>query len=125
MKSLRIIFPTVMFLLAGASFMYGTWQYFVAQSARHADASRLAFILETIESSELSRSGKQELYATIAAELPDAPPVFGIDISGSFASEGAPDGCASDGQRTLCRALRDNDGRDETITAVCGVCFPK
>ena len=124
MMSLRIAFPAVMFVLAGMSFVYGTWQHFVAQSAREADASRLAFILETIEDSGLTRTGKQGLYASIAAGLPQAPPVFGIDVSGSFASQGAPDGCTNEGQRTLCRALQERGTDSETRAAVCGECDP-
>ena len=120
----RIVFPVTMFILAGVSFAYGTWQYFVAQNLRETDASRLAFILETIEDSSLARSSKQNLYTSIAAQLPSAPPVFGIDVSGSFASEGAPDGCDNDGQRALCHALEYQEANETTIDAVCGTCNP-
>lgn len=125
MNSLRIAFPVTMFILAAVSFGYGTWQYFALQSARATDASRLAFILETIESSELARARKQQLYASIAADLPKAFPVLGIDVSGSYASEGVDDGCSSDGQRTLCRALEGEEASQATLQAVCGSCHPE
>lgn len=125
MRSLRIAFPVTMFVLAAVSFVYGTWQYFALQSARATDASRLAYILETIEDSELTRARKQELYVSIAAELPSAVPVLGIDVSGSYASEGIGDGCDSEGQRTLCQALASEGASEATTQAVCGACQPE
>ena len=123
MRTLRIAFPVTMFVLAAVSFVYGTWQYFALQSAEATDASRLAYIMETIEDSELSRARKQELYVSIAAELPANAPILGIDFSGSYASE--EDRCDSDGQRILCRALTGEDASSEVIGAVCGECNPK
>jgi hypothetical protein len=122
-NTLRIAFPVTMFALAVVSFAYGTWQYFALQSAEATEAGRLAYILETIEGSDLTRVRKQELYATLAAGLPAAQPVLGIDISGSYASE--EDGCDSDGQRTLCRALQAEGTDPATFSAVCDVCLPR
>jgi len=126
MSSLRVIFPALMFVLATASFGFGTWQYFVADAVRQADAGRLAFILETIEHSDASRADKQGLYVSIATGLPRVPPTLGIDVSGSFAApDDRDDRCGNDGQRTLCRALYDHQGSAEAISAVCGICDPR
>jgi hypothetical protein len=123
--NLRVIFPTTMFILAGLSFGYGTWQYFNARSARAVDAQRLAFIMEMIEQSNFSDVRKQDLYASIAAGLPASLPVLGIDFSGSFAAPDTGDQCINDGQRTLCRALMGQKANAATISAVCGQCSPQ
>jgi hypothetical protein len=125
MINVRLAFPLTMFVLAGVSFGYGAWQHLAARSARAADESRLAFILQTIEQSDLSRTGKQDLYASIASGLPDAPPVLGLDFSGSFAAPTGGDQCVNDGQRTLCRALRERGTDEATNAAVCGDCNPR
>lgn len=114
-----------MFLLAAVSFSYGAYQHFSARAARATGSERLAFILETIEESNASTTQKQQLYTSIAGELPMAVPVLGIDLSGSFAAPATGDQCASEGQRTLCRALKDEGAQAGTITSVCGVCNPK
>lgn len=114
-----------MFILAGISFGYGAYQHFAARSARVVDEQRLAFILETIEQSNFSDARKQELYASIAADLPPARPILGIDFSGSFAARDTDDRCVNDGQRTLCRALKRQDAGTGTISAVCGLCDPQ
>ncbi|HXV27244.1 MAG TPA: hypothetical protein VD862_04460 [Candidatus Paceibacterota bacterium] len=123
--NVRLAFPVTMFVLAGVSFGYGAWQHLAARSARAADASRLAYILQTIEHSDLSRAGKQDLYVSIASGLPSAPPVLGIDFSGSFAALPGGDSCVSDGQRALCRALITTGADDATRGAVCGGCSPE
>lgn len=121
----RVIFPTTMFILAGLSFGYGTWQHFSARSVRAVDAQRLAFILETIEEANVSDARKQDLYVSIAAGLPSAPLVLGIDVSGSFASQDTSDQCVNDGQRVLCRALIGQQADPAVISAVCGQCNPQ
>lgn len=123
-NKIRIAFPVTMFVLAGISFSYGAYQHFSARSVRDVDEQRLAFILETIEQSNFSDVRKQELYVSIAAELPTSVPVLGIDFSGSFAAPTGGDSCENDGQRTLCRALRTQRSDPATISAVCGACDP-
>ena len=124
-NKLRIAFPMLMFVLAGVSFSYGAYQHVSARTARTVDDQRLAFILETIEESNFSSIRKQELYASIAADLPESAPVLGIDFSGSFAAPTGGDQCSNDGQRTLCRALTSQGADPSTISAVCGDCEPE
>lgn len=123
--SLRVTFPILMFILAGVSFGYGAYQHFAALSARAVDEQRLAFIMETIEQSNFADSRKQQLYSSIASGLPESMPVLGIDFSGSFAAPETGDQCVNDGQRTLCRALRNQSTGDTTLSAVCGLCSPQ
>jgi hypothetical protein len=85
----------------------------------------MAFILTSIEQSSVPRAKKQELYATIAKDLPPAPGLFGIDFSGSFASQNGQDSCTNDGQRAICRALQYADADVATMTAICGRCNPR
>ena len=120
----RAIFPVIMFVMAGASFLFGTWQFLQARAIAEASQKRLAFVVTTIEQSPVGRSQKNELYASIMNGLPSAPGLFSLDISGSFASPAGGDGCTSEGQRTVCRALTGN-ATDTVRTAVCGVCNPK
>jgi hypothetical protein len=120
----RLIFPTVMFVLAGASFLFGGWQYLQAQSAQAASQKRMAFIVTSIEKSSLATARKQELYAVIMKGLPAAPGVLGLDFSGSFASNSAGDSCTSDGQRTICSALMSEHADAAVIINVCGTCHP-
>lgn len=120
----RAIFPVVMFLLAGASFLFGGWQYLQSRSVQAASQSRMAFIVTTIEKSDVSRVKKQELYASIMQGLPPAPGVFGLDFSGSFASVGMGDSCSNDGQRAVCRALKAENTDTAIYSAVCGACNP-
>jgi hypothetical protein len=121
----RAIFPAVMFLLSGASFLFGGWQYVQSRSVQAASQKRMAFIVTTIEKSDVTRAKKQELYASIMQGLPPAPGVFSLDFSGSFASVNTGDSCTSEGQRSVCRALKDENTDASTMTAVCGACNPK
>jgi hypothetical protein len=121
----RVIFPTIMFILAGASFLFGTWQYLQARSFRAAAQARMAYIVTTIEESDVSRLQKQRLYATIMGGLPATPGFFSLDVSGSFASPTDGDRCISDGQRSVCRALKNEHARIDVYEAVCGTCNPQ
>lgn len=123
--NLRVAFPMTMFVLAALSFGYGAYQHFAARSARAVDEQRLAFIMETIEQAGITDTSKQQLYASIASELPSSVPVLGIDFSGSFAAPPAGDQCINDGQRTLCRALQNQSAAYGTVSAVCGPCDPQ
>ena len=102
----RAIFPAIMFTLAGASFLFGGWQYFQARAVAASAQQRMAFIITTIEKSNVDRTTKQDLYASIMGNLPAAPGTFSLGFSGSFASQTAGDTCTSEGQRSVCRALR-------------------
>ncbi len=121
----RIIFPVFMFTLAGASFAYGIWEHFAAQQIQTAADQRLAFIVGSIARAPVAATQKQSLYATIFSGLPEAPSLLGIDLSGSFATQQTSDGCANDGQRAVCRAMRTTGSDQQTITAVCGRCRPQ
>lgn len=121
----RAIFPIIMFTMAGISFAFGIGQYVYARSVRTASAERMAYIMTSIERSDVGRANKQELYASIMTGLPKAPSLFGIDVSGSFASQGVDDHCTSDGQRTICKALSDQATDVSTMNAICGVCRPQ
>ena len=125
MVNIRFAFPVTMFVLAGLSFSYGAYQHVSARTARATDSERLAYILETIEESNTPTSQKQQLYVSIATDLPVSVPVFGLDFSGSFAAPDTADQCSNDGQRTLCRALDEQGASASTISAVCGACNPK
>ncbi|MCC6934108.1 MAG: hypothetical protein IT406_00205 [Candidatus Yanofskybacteria bacterium] len=120
----RMLFPLTMFLFAGVSFVFGGWQYFQARATHQASQQRMAFILTSIEESGVSRVQKQQLYARIMDGLPAAPSVFGIDVSGSFASPGSGDACTSEGQRTVCRALVVRGVSRDAQKAICGACYP-
>ena len=120
----RIIFPTVMFVTAGISFVFGIWQYAFARQVQAAASQRLAFVVQTIEQSGAPAGQKQAMYAEIFSGLPAAPSMFGIDWSGSFASQNTSDQCSGDGQRAVCRALIVEQTDLATILAVCGVCHP-
>lgn len=121
----RAIFPAVMFTLAGVSFIFGGWQYLQSRSVQAASQKRMAFMITTIEKSDVTKQKKQELYATIMQGLPPAPAVLGLDFSGSFASVGTGDSCDSDGQRTVCRALKADNADAVTMMNVCGSCNPQ
>lgn len=120
----RAIFPSVMFMLAAVSFLFGGWQYLQTRSVQAASQKRTAFIIMSIEKSNLSTARKQELYATIMSGLPAAPAVFGIDVAGSFAGVSTGDSCTSVGQRTICGALKAEGADGVTMKAVCGACDP-
>lgn len=120
----RLIFPVLMFALAGASFAYGTWQYIYAHQVQTASAQRMAHMMTTIEKSNVSRAQKQSLYASIMNGLPAGPTFLGLDLSGSFASQEPTDSCTSDGQRAICQALKDVDTDSNTFSAICGTCNP-
>ncbi len=121
----RAIFPAIMFILAGASFLFGGWQYLQSRAVQAASQKRMAFMITTIEKSDVTRVKKQELYAAIMQGLPLTPAMFGIDISGSFASVDTGDSCTSDGQRTICRALKTGQADATTMINVCGSCNPQ
>lgn len=121
----RIIFPAVMFVMAGLSFVYGTWQFFYAQRVQAASDARIAHIVTTIERSGTSRQQKEQMYATIMGGLPPAPTLLGIDVSGSFASQQPDDRCTSEGQRAVCRALLSEGTDAVTVQSVCGLCHPE
>ena len=121
---IRLIFPTLMFALAGVSFLFGGWQFFQARATQTASQRRMAFIVTSIEKSSLASAKKQELYAVIMKGLPAAPRILGLDFSGSFASTGAGDSCTSDGQRAICSALKSQNTDTNVMNAVCGACNP-
>lgn len=125
MMDRRLIFPVLMFTLAGLSFVYGTWQYFAARQVAAVSDARTATMIQAIEQSGVARAQKQSLYATIFRDLPPAPALFGIEFSGSFASQDTGDQCTSEGQRVVCRALQDNGADASVLNAVCGLCNPK
>ena len=119
----RAVFPVVMFVLAIVSFAYGAWQQLTVRALRASADERVAVLVETIEQSVLARSQKQALYASIFAAMPEAPAVLGIDVSGSFASNGT-DGCTQEGQRSVCASLLRSGTVQAMVRAVCGECAP-
>jgi hypothetical protein len=121
----RLLFPILMFTLAGLSFAFGGWQYMQSRSAQIASQRRMAFMVSSIEKSDISRASKRELYATITQGLPPAPAVFSFDFSGSFASVGVADACENEGQRTICRALMSESADVAIMNSVCGECKPQ
>lgn len=121
----RAIFPILMFSLAAASFVFGGWQYISARALQASAQKRMAYIITTIEQSPVSRNQKQELYASIMNGLPAAPGVFSLDVSGSFASPAGGDSCESEGQRSVCRALKAESSPASVFASVCGVCNPQ
>jgi hypothetical protein len=121
----REIFPTIMFVLAGAAFLFGGLQYFQASALQSAAQKRMAFIMTSIEKSPIGVSQKKQLYASIAEGLPSSPGLFSIDFSGSFASPVGEDACVNEGQRAICRALILEQSDASVITAVCGACSPR
>ena len=121
----RQIFPTVMFVLAGASFLFGMLQYFQASAILVASQKRMAFIMTTIEKSSVAQYDKKQLYASIADNLPVSPGLFSIDFSGSFASPVGEDSCRNDGQRAICRALIEQHTDASVMAGVCGLCSPR
>ncbi|MBP6885858.1 MAG: hypothetical protein KBC02_01275 [Candidatus Pacebacteria bacterium] len=121
----RQLFPTVMFVLAGISFVVAGLEYMQASALQSASQKRMAFILSTIERSTIARPDKISLYATIADGLPAAPGLFRIDVSGSFASTAVSDHCSNEGQRTMCAALISERVSTQVREGICGVCNPK
>ena len=119
------MFPILMFTLAGASFVFGGWQYFQTRSVQASAQQRMAFIITTIEESSASRVEKQQLYASIMNGLPTAPGIFSLDVSGSFASPAGGDFCDSEGERSVCRALLREGAEPVVYDAVCGTCTPQ
>ena len=120
----RAIFPFIMFVLAGVSFAFGGWQYLQARAVEAATQQQTAFMITTIQRSSLAQTKKKELVATIMQGLPPPANVFRLDFSGSFASQGL-DTCTSEGQRTICRALKSVNTDAATMTMVCGSCNPR
>ena len=114
-----------MFLLAGVSFAYGTWQWLYSRQVQTAADARVAHIMEQVEQAPIAKANKKDLYAAIFEGYPEAPSLFGIDFSGSFASPQADDACTSDGQRSVCRALKDSSADSATVSDVCGACNPQ
>lgn len=114
-----------MFALAGASFVFGGWQYLQARSVASAAQERMAFMVTTIQKSNLAQAQKKDLYTTIMRDLPSAPAVFSLDFSDSFASQDTGDSCTSDGQRTICLSLQAAQTDRATMTAICGTCNPQ
>ena len=82
-------------------------------------------MVTTIENSGVPQTQKQQLYATIMNDLPPAPRLLGIDFSGSFAAQQPDDHCVSDGQRPVCRALKEQSTDLADRTAICGFCDPQ
>lgn len=123
MPQLRAVFPVVMFVLAVCSFAYGAWQQLTVRALRASADERVASLVITVERSMLARSQKQSLYASMFSAMPAAPAVLGIDVSGSFASQGS-DGCTQEGQRTICSSLIRADADPAVRRAVCGECAP-
>lgn len=113
-----------MFVLAGASFAFGGWQYLQARNVQSASQQRMAFMMTAIQKSGIATAQKKELYASIMRGLPPAPGIFSLDLSNSFASTTVGDSCTSDGQRAICASLKLY-GDAATRTAVCGACDPK
>lgn len=113
-----------MFILAAASFAFGGWQYVQARLVEAAAQKQMAFIATTIQDSTLASAKKKELFASIMQGLPPSASVFRLDFSGSFASPGG-DSCASEGQRTVCRALTSVETDAATMTRICGACNPQ
>ena len=121
----RLIFPLVMFALAALSFGYGTWQWLTARAVLASADARIAHTLQTVEDqASWSDRQKQAFYLALFKEYPPAPTLFGIDLSGSFASEQQDDRCVNDGQRAVCRSLAASGTAPETMSAICGTCNP-
>lgn len=120
----RIIFPTLMFILAGLSFVYGTWQYLYARRVQASSDARLVHTITAIEDSNILLKQKERIYADIFLNLPPAPTFFGIEFSGSLAGQHQDDQCVNDGQRAVCRALRTQGAQPTVYTEVCGLCAP-
>ena len=120
----RLIFPLTMFVLAGLSFAYGTWQWLSARAVQASADARVAYIMGTVQTHPWSEYQKQAFYVALFQDYPGSPKVLGIDVSGSFASERANDRCVNAGQRAVCRSLRTASASAETIAAVCGACNP-
>ena len=72
----RLIFPTIMFVLAGTSFAFGIWQYVYASRVQASSAQRMAFIMETIQSNDnIAQANKKSLYASIFQRLLRSVPI--------------------------------------------------
>jgi len=121
----RAIFPTVMFILAAASFAVGGWQCYQARQVAAGAQRQMAYIVTTIEKSPVSRVQKQQLYASIMGGLPASPGILSLDFSGSFAAPAGGDACTSEGQRTVCSALKSQNTEAAVYLAVCGSCNPQ
>ena len=121
----RAIFPVIMFALAGASFLLAGWQYLQARAIQASAQERMAYIITTIEESSVGYAQKQGLYASIMGGLPPAPGLFGLDVSGSFASPAGGDLCTGEGQRSVCLALKREAVSAAVRSSVCGQCNPQ
>ena len=114
-----------MFVIAAISFSYGIYQNVVARKVQVSSDARLAFVMSSIEDSRSSRQEKQDLYNTIFLGLPKAPSILGINFSGLFAAPAGGDQCSSDGQRSVCSALKKSNTDSATMMRICGLCEPK
>lgn len=120
----RLIFPLTMFILAGVSFAYGTWQWLSARAIQASADARIAHVLTSVQDNgSWSDRQKQAFYIALFKDYPPGPAVLGIELSGLFAAE-PEDQCVNDGQRSVCRALRSATADAQTMMAVCGACNP-
>jgi hypothetical protein len=121
----RLIFPLLMFALAGVSFAYGTWQFLTARAVQASANERIAHVLQTVQDqTTLSERQKQTIYVSLFEDYPPGPTFLGIDVSGIFAAEDPEDQCSNNGQRAVCRTLYAANADVRTIQAVCGACSP-
>lgn len=120
----RAIAPVLLFIVAGASFTYGIWQYLATQRLQAAADQRVAHIVNAVESSGISRGQKDVVYRSVFQNWPAMPNGFGIEVSGLFASQQTDDACTSEGQRSVCRALINGGTSAAVKASVCGACDP-
>ena len=121
----RLIFPLLMFTLAACSFAWGGYQYWYAGQVQAASDARVAHIMDAVADTPMTLRTQENLYASIYEDYPAGPAGIGVDVSGSLAGQKIPDGCASDGQRSVCRSMRDGGSSFESYRAACGVCLPQ
>src|SRR4030042_1527112 len=120
----RLIFPLAMFILAGASFAYGTWQWMTARAVQASADQRIAHVLDSVEgNTSWSDRQKQAFYIALFKDYPAGPPLFGMDLSGSFAAEPA-DQCVKDGQRTGWRSVAEAGAGSKPLMSVGGAGNP-
>ena len=113
-----------MFVLAGLSFAYGTWQWISARAIQASADARVAYVLESVQGNgSWTDRQKQAFYIALFKDYPAGPTILGIDLSGSFAAE-PEDQCVNNGQRMVCRSLVASATNEETLMAVCGSCNP-
>ena len=106
----RAVVPILSFVVAGLSFVFGSYQYLQARGFEAYARKQLAFVTSTIQDTQLTSSQKKNLMATIFEGLPLAPTKLALIFSGSRASQETgtlPAGCENQGQWQVCQALRD------------------